>query len=217
MATAVWPSGSSPGTSRGSAADVGSASAGHPFRRARLPAVRELAPLVSRAGAALVDSGAPAWDELAIRLAGRVVQLAAGLEPGASPPVSVRAERRVADAVRRIEDDPAADHSLAKLAREAGLSPFHFLRTFERVSGLTPHQFVLRARLRAASLRLAAGAERIVDVAFDSGFGDLSNFNRTFRAELGATPTAFRRAASSRVPGVVRYREAGGTIPLSRA
>jgi AraC-like DNA-binding protein len=35
----------------------------------------------------------------------------------------------------------------------------------------------------------------VVDIAFDAGFGDLSNFNRTFRAELGVTPTAFRRSA----------------------
>lgn len=208
-----------PGCFERLAADAGSRPAERRFRRGRLPPARELAPLVARAAAAaaVADAHPAAWDELATELAARVVALHAGLAAPAPTPLPSRAERRVAEATRRIEEDPAADHSLATLAREAGLSPFHFLRSFERATGVTPHQFVLRARLRAASLRLAADRERVVDVAFDSGFGDLSNFNRTFRAELGATPTEYRRAAR-RLPQPSRsYLEAGGTTPLSRA
>jgi AraC family transcriptional regulator len=82
--------------------------------------------------------------------------------------------------------------TLETLATESGLSPYHFLRTFERLTGVTPHQYVLRARLRKAALRLADGAERITDVAFDCGFGDISNFNRAFRGEFGVSPRAFR-------------------------
>lgn len=180
------------------AADAGAARAERRFGRSRLPPLRATARLAARASAALSAAGGPvpdaAWEEIAIELAGRAVELEAGLPSrGATPPPA--AERRVLEAVRRIDRDPALDHSLSALARDAGLSPFHFLRSFERVTGVTPHQFVLRARLRDAALRLRTGGERVVDIAFDAGFGDLSNFNRTFRAELGATPTAFRAAA----------------------
>jgi len=48
-----------------------------------------------------------------------------------------------------IDRNPSSRLTLGSLAREAGLSPYHFLRTFERLAGLTPHQYVLRARLRA--------------------------------------------------------------------
>ena len=84
------------------------------------------------------------------------------------------------------------------MAREAGLSPYYFLRTFERLTGITPHQYVLRARLREAASRLAAESDKVLDVAYDCGFGDVSNFNRAFRAEFGVIPRVFRRA--SRAP-----------------
>lgn len=100
---------------------------------------------------------------------------------------------RIADSVRSIEAHPESDLTLVRLATKAGLSPFHFLRTFECVTGTTPHQYMLRVRLRAAAVRLATGKTKIVDVAFESGFGDVSNFNRAFRAEFGVNPTTYRQ------------------------
>jgi AraC-like DNA-binding protein len=79
------------------------------------------------------------------------------------------------------------------MAREAGLSPYHFLRTFEHVTGVTPHQYVLRARLREAAIRLASGRDKVLDIALDSGFGDVSNFNRAFRTEFGVSPRRYRQ------------------------
>jgi AraC-like DNA-binding protein len=49
--------------------------------------------------------------------------------------------------------------------------------------------------LREAAQRLAASRERITDIAFESGFEDLSNFVRSFRAEFGMSPRAYRAAA----------------------
>jgi AraC-like DNA-binding protein len=175
------------------AADAGARRGERRFRAPRLPPRKELSPLVARAAAAVALAKDPAWEELALELAGRAVELAAGL-PAAGVAVPRGAEAGVARAVRRIESAPDDGHPLVALAAEAKLSPFHFLRTFERVTGVTPHQFVLRARLRAAALRLAAGAGRVLDIAYDAGFGDLSNFNRAFRAEFGATPSGFRSA-----------------------
>ncbi len=54
------------------------------------------------------------------------------------------------------------------------MSPYHFLRTFRQVAGMTPHQFVLRTRLHRAAVRLRTSDEPISAIAFDAGFGDLS-------------------------------------------
>ncbi|HEY2856771.1 MAG TPA: helix-turn-helix domain-containing protein [Gemmatimonadaceae bacterium] len=57
---------------------------------------------------------------------------------------------------------------------------------------MTPHQFVLRARLRLAAAELTTTDAKVIDVALTSGFGDLSNFNHAFRHEFGITPSAYR-------------------------
>jgi AraC-like DNA-binding protein len=77
----------------------------------------------------------------------------------------------------------------------AKLSSYHFLRSFKAVTGVTPHQWLLRARLRAAAEKLAASKMPVTDIALDVGFDDLSNFIRTFRAEFGASPRQYRLAA----------------------
>jgi AraC family transcriptional regulator len=169
------------------AADAG---AGPNFHIPRLPPLRALSPLIARAFGGLAGSLDVPWEELSVQLAAQAVHLAGGLspDPNDAPPGAVA---RVTRAVRTIEHHPDAGHTLGILARDAHLSPYHFLRTFQRLTGVTPHQYVLRARLREAALRLAKPA-RILDIALDCGFGDVSNFNRTFRAEFGVSPRAYR-------------------------
>jgi AraC-like DNA-binding protein len=116
--------------------------------------------------------------------------LADGPRPTAAP--SRLAERRVSEALRRIEAEAHEPLALADLAREAGMSPYHFLRTFRQVAGMTPHQLVLRTRLHRAAVRLRTSAEAISTIAFDAGFGDLSTFNRRFRRVMGCSPGAYR-------------------------
>jgi AraC family transcriptional regulator len=159
----------------------------------RLPPLRALASLVARAGLGVTGTTDISWEELAATLAAHTVRLATGT-PGDHAGLPRNAEARVSRALRIIDDDPHEELTLDLLADEAGLSPYHFLRTFERSTGITPHQYVLRARLRKAALRLADEAERITDVAFDCGFGDISNFNRAFRGEFGVSPRTFRRS-----------------------
>jgi AraC-like DNA-binding protein len=89
---------------------------------------------------------------------------------------------------------------LEAAARQAGLSPFHFLRLFAKVLGVTPHQYLVRARLAHAARLLADDVRTITDIALDVGFGDLSNFVRTFHRAAGVSPRAFRRAALGRTP-----------------
>ena len=163
------------------------------LHRSRLPPLNGLAPLVADACAAWVEPGRVAfgfWEELGVRVAAAVAKLAAN--PARAPRGPANAERGVARAVRLIERDPSAALALPDLAREAKLSRFHLVREFARVTGLTPHRYVVRTRLRNAAVRLATGEERVIDVAMTSGFLDVSNFNHAFRAEFGTTPLAHR-------------------------
>ena len=64
-----------------------------------------------------------------------------------------------------------------------------------RVARGTPHQWLLRARLRDAARRLASSRTPVTDIALDVGFDDLSNFIRTFRAEFGVSPRTYRLRA----------------------
>ena len=162
------------------------------FRASRLPPLRASAPLVARACAALQGAAGASWEELAVLVAARTVKLANDVDADEHPTPS-SAVARVTRAVRAIDRHPETALPLDCLAKSAGLSPYHFLRTFTLLTGTTPHQFALRARLRAAAVRLTSTRERVIDVALDSGFGDVSNFNRTFRAEFGMTPRAWRR------------------------
>jgi AraC-like DNA-binding protein len=156
----------------------------------RVPPLRALAPIVARAAANVIGKGDVSWNELSVELAVRMVSAASAVSaPGRAP---ANAEARVTRIVRRIDRRPDAPYTLDNMARDAGVSPYHFLRTFERLTGVTPHQYVLRARLREAALGLASRDDTILDTALRCGFGDVSNFNRAFRAEFGLSPRAYR-------------------------
>jgi AraC-like DNA-binding protein len=94
-----------------------------------------------------------------------------------------------------IDENCGEPLTLGDIATRADLSPWHFLKTFAKVVGVTPHQYLLRARLRAAARRLAGESQSVTEVAFDAGFADLSNFMRTFRRAAGMSPLQFRRLA----------------------
>lgn len=180
------------------AADAGLPRGGRRFRALRLPPMRESSALVAGVSTAVSGGVHGSWEEMAIEVAASAIRLAAGLpRSAAEAPGSVA---RVTDSVRAIERDPAARWTLRQLAERAGKSRFHYLRTFERLTGLTPHQFILRTRLRDAALRLATQDARIIDIALESGYADISNFNRSFVAEFGVAPATYKRVARSARP-----------------
>jgi AraC family transcriptional regulator len=115
-----------------------------------------------------------------------------------SPARAIAAARdpaAIARVLSELESRSAQPLGLGEMAAVAGLSQFHFLRTFRNTTGVTPHQWLLRARLRDAARRLATSREPVTEIALDVGFEDLSNFIRSFRAEFGLSPSRYRALA----------------------
>lgn len=100
---------------------------------------------------------------------------------------------RVHDAMDRIESSCREPLSLSDIANSVGFSPFHFLRIFRRVTGTTPHQYLVGARLRLAVRQLLDTDRSVTEIAYDVGFQDLSNFVRTFHRVVGHSPGSYRR------------------------
>ncbi|MEM8782413.1 MAG: AraC family transcriptional regulator, partial [Planctomycetota bacterium] len=85
---------------------------------------------------------------------------------------------------------------LDELADVACVSKFHFSRLFKRTTGLTPHRYVIRCRVRRAQLLLRDPTYNdysIAGVAVRCGFVDQSHLGRHFKAQLGVTPAEYRR------------------------
>jgi AraC family transcriptional regulator len=161
------------------------------FSAPSLPPSPKALPVVALMEA--LSSGGPALrgEELALRLVERVVGAISDqkrLFAGPAP----REARRVVEAIRLVESDAARPVRLQDLAARAGMSRYHFLRVFRRLTGMTPYQYLLSARMRRAALALATSRRPVLDVALDSGFGDLSTFNHRFRAAFGKSPTQYR-------------------------
>lgn len=81
--------------------------------------------------------------------------------------------------------------SLRVLADLVGLSPYHFLRSFKRSTGITPHQYVLEQRIEAAKQLLRSNNQSIAEVSATVGFAHQSHFARAFRKCVGAAPSEF--------------------------
>jgi AraC-like DNA-binding protein len=133
-------------------------------------------------------------DEVGMLVAARFTEIVAGQDREQAK-VSARDRRRAVDVARWMDACLQEAVDLDAAAREAGLSPFHFLRIFSGALGVTPHQYLVRARLRHAARLLADEDRPVTDIAYAVGFGDLSNFVRTFHRAARVSPGQFRRAA----------------------
>ncbi|HVT34192.1 MAG TPA: AraC family transcriptional regulator, partial [Nevskiaceae bacterium] len=168
----------------------------HTWRAGGLPPLPELMVLGELAQAAATQRSGLGVDEAGMLIAARFVELASGASrPRTQAQAQARDRRRAVEAALWLDEHAHEERDLDGVAAQAGLSPFHFLRLFGKVLGVTPHQYLLRARLRRAARLLAEEERAVTDIALDVGFADLSNFVRTFHRAAGVSPREFRRAA----------------------
>jgi len=180
----------------------------HGWHSGALPPLAELGVLGERAQAAAEGRSDQDLAETGTLLAGRFLQLMSG-KPLRPVCVTARDRRRAVRVALWLDAHAHEPLDLEQVARQSGVSVFHFLRMFARVTGVTPHQYLVRARLRRAAKLLAQGTLSVGAIAYEVGFGDLSNFVRTFHRAAGRAPREFRGVAtapSARFSKSVRLR-----------
>ena len=107
-------------------------------------------------------------------------------------------EPRVVQVAREIIDDCYADGartSLGMLSAMCGVTPFHIVRQFTRVVGLSPHRYLVQVRVRRACALLAGGIQPSF-VAAMTGFADQSHLTMHFKRYVGTTPASYQRCLS---------------------
>jgi AraC family transcriptional regulator len=122
----------------------------------------------------------------------------AGLRAGASAaPMAGKFTTAQRNRLHRfIEENIGGSLSLVELAKLAGYSPQHFSRLFRNTFEMSPHQYVLRARIEHAKRMLRADHHSLSEVAFACGFADHSHFSAAFARSTGMPPGRYRGLAS---------------------
>ncbi|MDO5519457.1 MAG: AraC family transcriptional regulator [bacterium] len=106
--------------------------------------------------------------------------------------VIVKTQQSLSNTISYINEHFTENISLKQLAEEASLSPFYFTRMFAKETGMTPHQYLIAARINCAKFLLKTTALSIKEIAFNSGFSDESNFCTTFKKWELVTPSEYR-------------------------
>lgn len=134
--------------------------------------------------------------EVAMRIAAQLVMFFK--RPGGQMQFSRKGEAAPAgrsalqEVQRWIAANPAANHSVAELARRMELSPRHFARLFREEVGMTPAAWVESTRITAAR-RLLESGHAPKQVGTECGFADDDTLRRAFTRHLGVTPAEYRR------------------------
>lgn len=137
-------------------------------------------------------------ESLATAIAAHLVhRYSSGAKPVRALPGGLT-KRQLRRVIEFVHDRLDEDISLAQLAGETGLSPFHFARLFKKSTGCTPHAYVTRCRVERARQLLLQSPASITHVALEVGFCDQSHLSRHFRRLLGLTPGDFVRTVVRR-------------------
>lgn len=92
-----------------------------------------------------------------------------------------------------ILEAPEKMLTIHDMAKYINISPYHMIRQFREVCGLTPHQFQIQCRVRRAQ-RLLQEGKSVVEAAYETGFYDQSHFDRCFRRIVRVTPNEYKAA-----------------------
>ncbi|MCA6109775.1 helix-turn-helix domain-containing protein [Bradyrhizobium cenepequi] len=132
-------------------------------------------------------------DHMLLALTAHVAQTYGGLKRATEPTRGGLAPWQEKRACERLESDLAGKTSLEQVAAEFGLSVSHFSRAFRISTGLPPHQWLLRQRVKAAKQLMTVRDLPLSEIAISAGFANQSHFTRVFSTVVGVSPGAWRR------------------------
>ncbi len=141
-------------------------------------------------------------ESVATALAMRTLQNLGGVQKVADLPYPSGLPRdRLRMVLDYIDDNISRPLHLAELAGVLHLSTFHFARAFKQAMNVAPIKYVWQRRVDRAKEALRQRDVQMVAVAYECGFSSQSHFATSFKQFTGMTPTAFRAAISTLVPG----------------
>lgn len=132
-------------------------------------------------------------DHMMLGLTAHVAQTYGGLQRVSRSARGGLAAWQTNQACERLESDLGGKLSLEKIAAEFGLSVSHFSRAFRVSTGLPPHQWLLRQRVKTAKQLMTVRDLPLSEIAMSAGFANQSHFTRVFSAAVGVSPAAWRR------------------------
>jgi len=134
-------------------------------------------------------------DHTMLALTAHVAQTYGGLRRISKLARGGLASWQVRRACEKLDSDLGGTLSLQQLAAEFGLSVSHFSRAFRISTGLPPHQWLLRQRVKAAKQLMSVRGLALSEIAISAGFANQSHFTKVFSAHVGVSPAAWRREA----------------------
>jgi len=101
----------------------------------------------------------------------------------------------VAQAMAYVQNHLTERVTTRQVAQALNINSSYFCRLFRRLTGMTFHAYLAQARVEAVKAKLLATPSRITEICYVAGFQSVSDFNRVFRAQVGTSPSQFRRTA----------------------
>jgi transcriptional regulator GlxA family with amidase domain len=135
---------------------------------------------------------------------------AAGAQPQ-PPSVGIADDMRVRRATLLIEQNLSTPPKVDEIARGVGLSSRQLERLFRKAVGKSIQKFSRELRVFYGLWLLASSGKTITTVAAESGFSDISHFNRQFRATFGCAPSMIRREGTDAMKASIRRWQADQT------
>ena len=101
--------------------------------------------------------------------------------------------KKIQESIRYMNEHLEEEITIFDLASHAFLSSYHFIRLFKKVTGKTPHDYLIELRITHAKYYLKTTEKSIKEIAFLCGFSDESSFCNTFRKRIGSSPLQYRK------------------------
>ena len=101
---------------------------------------------------------------------------------------------RIRAVIQYIKENYQRQITVAELAEVCHFSEYYFMRFFKQYMNTTCIEYMNQYRMEIAAGKLLSGVESVTDIALDTGFHNISYFNRVFKKKFGMTPKEYRKA-----------------------